>query len=87
METKLFTKMICKLADAFRVDPPNEKSLAVYWQYISHISDSDFISICDDIIKTERFFPAISTFLNIKKDLVNRHSDVIIKYDNDGNRI
>lgn len=65
MKKELFTELLFKLSDAFRVEMPNEKSLKVYWEYIKHIPDAEFEKTCDEIIKTERFFPAISTFLKL----------------------
>ena len=65
MKQVIFIEQITILSNAFRCDVPKEGSLKVYWKHLKDISDEKFIKICDEIIKTERFFPAISVFLNV----------------------
>lgn len=65
MDNKLFESEIKKLSHAFRCDIPAHQTLKIYWEYIGHLNDEDFVKICDKIIKNERFFPAISVFLKL----------------------
>lgn len=68
MKKELFEEKIKELTAAFRCDLPTLDSLKIYWKFLNHIEDNKFKKICTEIIKTERFFPAISVFRTKYKD-------------------
>lgn len=48
---------------AFRVQPLNKESLAMYYGELKEVDDETWFSAIDTIIKTEDFFPSIACLL------------------------
>jgi len=65
MKKDLFEEKIKELSSAFRCDIPSLESLKIYWRYLSDVEDKKFSDACKNIIETEIFFPAISTFIKL----------------------
>jgi len=68
MEKETFKNKMTDISNAFNRDLPKQETLKIYWEHLKDIKDNDYIEICNEIIKTERFFPSISVFLEKFKD-------------------
>jgi len=75
MKREIFAEYITKLEHAFskRLD---KKTISIYFEYLGHLDDALFISKCDNLIVSERFFPAISCFYK-KEDAEDQFSGAI----------
>ena len=69
MRYETFERQMDILSHAFRKPLLKKQQLEVYWKYLQTIDDDSFIETCSKIIRTERFFPAISVFLNLNSNV------------------
>jgi hypothetical protein len=68
MRKELFVEKMKEMSAAFRCETPKAESLKIYWYYLKNTPDKKFIAACENIIKKERFFPAISVFIKRTQD-------------------
>lgn len=79
MEEKTFESCITDLFETYGLKELSEKRLDQYWKYLKSFNDDEFINICERIILSERYFPAICVFFETQRKIKEETSYPILE--------
>lgn len=78
LSIKVFEKEMKRLSEIFGIGTTKERMLAYYNVLKNEISDVSFVESCNEIARTERFFPVPATILGNSKAITKE--EILKKY-------
>ena len=79
MKKETFKTELTKIADIYGMYEIKPERFCQYWKYLKCFNDDEFVDICERIILSERYFPAICVFFETQRKIKEETSYPILE--------
>lgn len=79
MKKETFKTELTKIADIYGMYEIKPERFSQYWKYLKCFNDDEFVDICERIILSERYFPAICVFFETQRKIKEETSYPILE--------